>query len=194
MSVFQPYPPTTHHTTTPLSPARALTLLTAYLSAATTNASLHPNALLTETGPIAQSSGSNTGLVLHNLKRVEAGLRGEHLAADLTFKEFGRDGLPDLMTDGGLEGVRTGGKEGTEEKTWQDKGEFEREQDVVQGELGPRGMGVEGGERADGMVPQVKETSMSQDKKERKERKKARRKQSQKEAEVKKRRERVREG
>ncbi len=194
MSAFQPYPPTTHHTTIPLPPARALALLTAYLTAATTNSSLHPNALLTETGPIAQSSGSNTGLVLHNLKRVEAGLRGEHLAADLTFKEFGGEGLPDLMIDRRGEGVETGGKEGGEEETWQDKGDFEREQDIVQGELGPRGNGVEGGEGADGMVPRVKETLTSGDKKERKERKRGRRKQLQKEAEVKKRREKVREG
>ena len=119
-------------------------MTTAYLHATTTDPSLHPNALLTENGPIMPSSGSTTGLVLHNLKRVEAGLRGEHLAADLTFEKFGGEGLPGLMPNGGVMGSGKdavgGAKEGSlnlgKEGGWQDKEEFEREQEVVQGSLG----------------------------------------------------------
>lgn len=85
------YPPTIHHTTTPLSPAQALSLLTSYLTAATADPSLHPHAHLTEHGPVALS---NVGLVLHNLRRVEAGLRGENLGEDLTVrKNEGDDGV-----------------------------------------------------------------------------------------------------
>lgn len=194
MSSFQPYPPTTHHAITPIPLTRALALLSAYLTAATTNPSLHPNALLTETGPVAQSSGSNTGLVLHNLKRVEAGLRGEHLAADLTFKGFGGEGLPHLIVDGMGDGIGAGGREGGGEEAWQDKEEFEREQDIVPGELGSRGIGKEGEEGVDRIVPRVKETLTNGVKKERKARKKERRKRLQKDAEVKKRSKRHVEG
>ena len=84
------------------------------------------------------------GLVLHNLKRLEAGLRGEYLAADLLFKKFGGEGLPRLMEDSADEVVGKGDagvrrEMGEENMDWQDLGEFEREQEVVQGgEVGAR--------------------------------------------------------
>lgn len=62
------YPPTIHHTTTPLSPAQALSLLTSYLTAATADPSLHPHAHLTEQGPVAPS---NAGLVQSRATRRE---------------------------------------------------------------------------------------------------------------------------
>ena len=83
MVISNAYPPHVHHSTECITPAGALSLLSAYLTAATKDASLHPSALLTENGPTTPSSGTqNTGLVFHNLKRVEAGLRGElHLGS-----------------------------------------------------------------------------------------------------------------
>ncbi|KAL8843612.1 MAG: hypothetical protein Q9170_000116 [Blastenia crenularia] len=141
MSAFNAYPPTRNHHTTCIPPSRAQQLLAEFLEDTVTNPSLHPNAILTEDGPVNRSA--SMGLVLHNLKRVEAGLRGEHIAADLSFKNFGGEGLPYLMGDAVTNGG--GGKEGNRivaEKDqgadWQDKDEYEREQAVEQGELGSR--------------------------------------------------------
>lgn len=197
MASFTPYPPHVHHTTTRISPSTALAFLSAYLSAATTDASLHPNALLTESGPVTPSSGSNTGLVLHNLKRVEDGLNGEHLAADLTFMGFGGEGPSELLV-GGVERVTEGIVGGEEDEGWQDKEEFEREQEITQGEIGERGNGI-GGEvgggfgsvgKEAGHVPLVKGTMSSGDKEDRKKRKKEKRKMDKAALEAKKKRER----
>ncbi|KAL8767465.1 MAG: hypothetical protein Q9209_006051 [Squamulea sp. 1 TL-2023] len=125
-----------------ITPSHAQQLLSKFLEATTTDPSLHPNALLTENGPVVASSRS-TGLVLHNLKRVEAGLRGEHMAADLTFKEFDGEGLPNLISDEiSNNGAETEERKGEAEEglveDWQDKAEYEREQVIEQGEVGPR--------------------------------------------------------
>ena len=128
---------------------------------------------------------------------MEAGLRGENLGADLSFKKFGAEGLPDLQiaANGKLEAVdeevpaivgNGAGKGEMGEGMWQDKEEFEREQEVVQGEIGPRGNGIEGDDRE---VPSVRKTLTRGDKVERKARKKERRKMLQKEIAGKKKRE-----
>ncbi|KAL8749640.1 MAG: hypothetical protein Q9199_007561 [Rusavskia elegans] len=147
MTAFNAYPPILLQGSRRISPSHAQQLLSEFLEATTTDPSLHPNALLTENGPVVASSGS-TGLVLHNLKRVEAGLRGEHLAADLTFKNFGGEGLPALMSDQ-VPNTGTETEEGKGEadqgiaQGWQDKAEYEREQAVEQGEVGPRSNALE---------------------------------------------------
>lgn len=180
------YPPYRLHSSTQVSPSRAHFLLSAYLEATATDASLHPNALLTENGPITPSSGSSTGLVLHTLKRVEAGLRGEHLAADLTFEKFGGNGLPELVPGNAGNAVVTADgsqmehQNGEVEGGWQDKEEFEREQELVEGDIGDRDNAVEGGfEEEGGKVPMVKTipTKRLKEKEERKKAKKERRKQ-----------------
>lgn len=163
------YPPAVHHTSTHLSAPETLSLLSAYLAATATDPSLHPSAHLTEHGPVAPSSaGPNAGLVLHNLRRVEAGLRGENLGEDLTLRKDGGDGVPGLMTmmmratDG--DGGGGDGGSGSQEQEgdggeWQDKAEFERQQEVVQGDIGKRDSAVEGGLGDEGgEVPHVKST------------------------------------
>ena len=85
------------------------------------------------------SSGTHQfGLVLHNLKRVEAGLKGERLVADLILDGNGKVelhglqlGAQDLLRDG-IDSF-AGNREG-----WQEKAEFEREQDIEQEEIGER--------------------------------------------------------
>ncbi|KAL8882421.1 MAG: hypothetical protein Q9192_007587 [Flavoplaca navasiana] len=142
MTAFNAHPPMRHHESQRISTSRAQHLLSKFLEATINDPSLHPNALLTENGPVVASSGS-TGLVLHNVKRVEAGLRGEHLAADLTFKDYGGEGLPALMSDqtpnAGIE-IDDGHSEADQGSAhgWQDKAEYEREQTIEQGEVGPR--------------------------------------------------------
>ncbi|KAI4135062.1 MAG: hypothetical protein LQ347_000987 [Umbilicaria vellea] len=173
------------HASHPISASQALDLLSTYLIATETDASLHPNALLTESGPISTNSGSNTGLVLHNLKRVEAGLGGEHLGADLSFSKFGGEGLPDIQFgENGMKSTnRTSSAKGADadgqaldadmedvEEGWQDKSEFEREQNVTQGEVGQRMPNV-----VDGEVPNVIESKSTGNKQDRKRRKKEKR-------------------
>lgn len=118
--------------------------------------------------------------MLHNLRRVEAGLRGENLGEDVTFRKYGGDGLPGLMPDGVAEDV--GGytapiEHGDVEMQgkWQDKAEFERQQEVVQGDIGKRDNAVDGGfEEEGGVVPRVITTWGSEDKEAKKKAKKER--------------------
>ncbi|CAF9910466.1 MAG: hypothetical protein ALECFALPRED_006604 [Alectoria fallacina] len=178
------YPPAVHHSSTRLSLSETLSLLSAYLDATTTDPSLHPSAHLTKHGPVAPSSGPNTGLVLHNLRRVEAGLRGENLGEDSIFQKYGGDGLPELMPDGVAEDAGGRGHRGSldneqgdveMEGEWQDKEEFEREQEVVQGDIGKRDNAVDDGfEEEEGVVPRVKATWGPQDREARKRAKKER--------------------
>lgn len=179
------YPPAVHHSSNPISTSKALSLLSSYLEATTTDPSLHPSAHLTEQGPVAPPSGSNTGLVLHNLRRVEAGLRGENLGEDLTFRKYGGDGLPELMKPNGVardasEYVHRDAsfkEEGNVdmEGEWQDKAEFERQQEVVQGDIGKRDNTADGGFEEDGSsVPRVITTWGPEDKDAKKKAKKER--------------------
>ena len=187
------YPPAVHHSSIHISTSKTLSLLSAYLEATITDPSLHPSAHLTEHGPVAPSSGPNTGLVLYNLRRVEAGLRGENLGEDLTFQKYGGDGLSELMRNGVAEDASQYARQdipykeqGDEEMEgeWQDKAEFERQQEVVQGDIGKRDNAVDGGfEEEKGFVPHVK-TTWDGDKEAKRKAKKEKRKKYQAERDV----------
>ncbi|MDI1491125.1 MAG: hypothetical protein OHK93_002331 [Ramalina farinacea] len=148
------FPPHRTHTSHRIPPSQALALLSTYLDNATTDPSLHPNALLTENGPVTPGAGSNVGLVLHNLHRVQAGLQGEHLAADIPIKKSATgsvdgdsDGFSGVITPGGnfyeSDRPRRAVGDSTKEGDWQDLGEFEREQedDVVRADGVEKGVG-----------------------------------------------------
>lgn len=123
--------------------------------------------------------------------RVEAGLKGEHLGADLSFAKFGGEGLPDLqMVDGevdgdGRVGEGAGEGDGGGQDGWQDMQAYEREQEVTEGEVGARHSGVQDG----GAVPRVKESTSVHNKEERKRKKVERRTKERREALKKKARE-----
>ena len=144
---------------------------------------------MTANGAITPAAGALTlGLVLHNLKRVEAGLRGEQLGADLMFEEFGEQGVPELMpTQNGFQGSLPEGLSGAAkggdgvEGGWQDRTEFERQQDIVQGENGKRHSAIGQG-RDTRNVPRVEATDTNADREKRKKRKKQRRRQERDEA------------
>ena len=189
MASYNAYPPHRLHSSHPIPPSEALDLLSKYIESAATDPSLHPNALLTENGPTSQ--GTSAGLVLHNLKRVEAGLRGEHLGADLSFAEFGGDGQTDLKAQ--FNGDTLGPKASRATETlevdggdWQDKEDFDREQDIEEGDIGERSQAAR---TEDTEVPRVNITmsSANKDTKEaRKLRKKERRRKERREKETRK--------
>lgn len=146
--------------------------------------------------------------MLHNLRRVEAGLKGENLGAgaEVAFRggllEGGgadaerrsRTSLPNVGVGEGIiaAGAGTGsGLEGGEEDEWQDREEFEREQVVVGGgALGEKGIEVERRDREvnEVEVPRVKETKTTGDKEERKKRKKEKKLKARREKETKRQR------
>ncbi|OOQ83256.1 hypothetical protein PEBR_36196 [Penicillium brasilianum] len=80
-------PPTTVLTTKPISQSEAHEFLAMYLERARTDASLQPNASINESGPISRTTSAAPNLILHNLKRVQAGLAGEVLGRDLTVQK-----------------------------------------------------------------------------------------------------------
>jgi hypothetical protein len=80
----QALPPTIVHSTTSITQAQAHEFLAAYLDRAGTDPSLQPNASISEHGPVSRTTAAAPNLILHNLKRVQAGLAGELLGRDLT--------------------------------------------------------------------------------------------------------------
>lgn len=140
MATYNCFPP--HHSkpSQPISPDIALAHLQAYLTASETTPYLLPNARIESSGPAAKDS--STGLVLHNLRRVEAGLRGEWLAPSLELDSG--DSLGGAAAHDGADGnveMAEGGIGGVQED-WQDLGEYQREQSVEEGELGQRQTGI----------------------------------------------------
>lgn len=77
-------PPTIVHSTKSISQSEAHDFLAAYLGRANNDPSLQPNASITEHGPVSRTTTAAPNLILHNLKRVGAGLSGEVLGRDLT--------------------------------------------------------------------------------------------------------------
>lgn len=87
-----PLPPTTLHSTTPLPQAAAHDFIAAYIDRANTDPALQPNASISEHGPVSRTTASAPNLILHNLKRVQAGLAGETLGRDLTIVRMDMEG------------------------------------------------------------------------------------------------------
>ncbi|KAL8943633.1 MAG: hypothetical protein Q9216_000921 [Gyalolechia sp. 2 TL-2023] len=149
MSTFNAYPPIRHHSSQPISPSNAQQLLASFLQRTATDPSLDPSALLTEDGPVSRSA--SIGLVLNNLRRVEAGLRGEHIAAHLSFGNFGGEGLSDFAGDSTAncdgEVEKSWGEAAqagmTQQADWQDKDEYERQQTIERGDVRSRSNAIE---------------------------------------------------
>jgi hypothetical protein len=124
---------------------------------------------------------------LHNLKRVEAGLRGEHLGADLPIPQFGGEGLVGFQVGGSgrrrrgtkaANGTTGSSTTDTEMKDggWQDREEFEREQDIARGDVGGLMQNVfDLAAEKDEEVPRVEETKSTGDKEARRQRKREKR-------------------
>ncbi|KAI9704121.1 MAG: hypothetical protein M1836_006982 [Candelina mexicana] len=106
---YNPPPPHRLLSLTRISPSDALTHLQNYISTITDTPSLQPGALLTEQGPIPSAGASSESITLRNLRRVEAGIRGEHLESEIVM-----EGEVDLGkwvkngVNGEVEGMREG--------------------------------------------------------------------------------------
>lgn len=114
------------------------------------------------------------GLVLHSLMRVEAGLKGEQLAVDSTLDGNGKAVLQAKELGARAIFYGNGESSGSKANGWQDKDEFEREQDIEQSEIGDRDNAVD--YEGDGVrVPNVRiESTQSVADKEARKRKKER--------------------
>ncbi|TGO40446.1 hypothetical protein BHYA_0037g00470 [Botrytis hyacinthi] len=123
------FPPHKSIPSIPVNQTIALKYLQDYLSLTSSTPYLLPNAKLEPTGPTIGSSHSS--VTIHNLQRVEAGLRGEWLAPTLEMEEENP-----VEIAHGLEDASGGDKMDVD--GWQDKEEFEREQSIEEGDVGAR--------------------------------------------------------
>ena len=143
------FPPHRTLTSLPVTQEIALKFLTTYLSAAKTTPYLLPNARLESSGI---TTGSSSSVTVHNLERVQAGLRREWLAPVLELDE-NQAPAEDALEAGVVEGVEGGDK--MEVEGWQDLDEYQREQSIEDGAVGtPRqsGMLLEGDSEFEGPV------------------------------------------
>ncbi|EER44695.1 conserved hypothetical protein [Histoplasma capsulatum var. duboisii H88] len=143
-SAPQPLPPTTIHysssKTHRISPSVAHDFLSAYFDRAATDPSLQPDSTLSTHGPVSANAGSAPNLVIHNLKRVQAGLAGEVLGRDLTLARLDGEGGGPVFAlksrEVGGDGEDWGGdgrrdwKEAVD-NGWQDLEIYERAQEVM---------------------------------------------------------------
>ncbi|KAL4949334.1 hypothetical protein BDW69DRAFT_202918 [Aspergillus filifer] len=166
-----PLPPTTILTSTPIAQNTAHDFLAAYLDRATTDPALQPNAGISEHGPVSRTTAAAPNIILHNLKRVQAGLAGEVLGRDLAIAEM-KEGAAAAQAQAQVQNGGAGG----EGAGWEDKKVFEQEQSVEGGdEINVRSVEVTAG----GMDVDVEEGqggTEAVDKEERKRLKKERRK------------------
>jgi hypothetical protein len=127
-------------------------MLDKYIKNSEKHPHLQPDALITPSGVTFSSNGGpRGGVVMHNLRRVAAGLRGEYLEPEKTPEPEEQD--PDLDTMTLKEtGKKSGQSADNEQGDWQEMSEFEREEGMIEvGELGDRtNVVAEGGE-----VPEI---------------------------------------
>jgi len=142
----------------PISQDIALKFLSSYLEATKTSPHLLPNARLESSGPTAGSSASS--VTIHNLKRVEAGLRGEWLAPTLDLEE-GKVTVAEGMDDGTNKGQDV--NEEAEGEGWMDLDEYQREQSIEGGEIGERLPGVAELGDSDFDGPEVEENDKNEE-------------------------------
>jgi hypothetical protein len=166
--VLEAPPPRRHISSTPISLSDATSILDKYLSNSETYPHLHPDATITPEGVAFNAQGGAMGNpIMHHLRRVLAGMRGEYQEPDRALDL--EDDQPNVTTDA----IDTGARKGVLKKSskfaagaddeWQDLATYQAEQgDIEIGEVGDRTNVVqEGGEE-----PQVQSTK-GKDKKKR---------------------------
>jgi len=127
-------PPRRHISSTPTSLASASSILQKYLQNSETHAHLHPDALITPDGVTSNAQGGSMGNpLMHHLRRVAAGLRGEYLEPDRTLD------VDEEEEDAAGASTGTGGKSAAAIEDWQDMAAYQAEQGGIEiGEVGER--------------------------------------------------------
>ncbi|KAF2015902.1 hypothetical protein BU24DRAFT_187484 [Aaosphaeria arxii CBS 175.79] len=133
-------PPYRHVSSNPIGNEDAAEMLATFIKNSEIHPHLHPDALITPTGvQFGSHGGPSGGVVMHNLRRVAAGLRGEHLEPEPSpepEERNGQDGRKNkrkVFDDDQEAATGDGGEE------WQDKSEYEREEGRVEiEEIGDR--------------------------------------------------------
>jgi hypothetical protein len=160
-SLFDDHPPP-HRTISSKSvtAADASSILDRYLKNSTKHPHLHPDAQITQNGVVQFSSfgGPQGGVVLHNLRRVVAGLHGEYLEPEGTPEP--EDGAGEstggMQIGGSKKDKRNKSGDSSKPQGWQDRAEYEREEGVMEiGEIGDRSNFVQ----ECGEMPEVQVTS-----------------------------------
>jgi hypothetical protein len=138
MSLDAP-PPSRHISSTTISVADASRMLETYLTNSESHPHLHPDALVTPAGiNFSSHGGSMGGVLMHNLRRVAAGLRGEYLEPEKTPEpEEDEEGAGKFNKKGGKK--RKTAPDATTADDWEPLEQFERDQGVIEiGEVGDR--------------------------------------------------------
>jgi hypothetical protein len=155
MSLEAP-PPSHKVSSTPISVTDASRMLETYITNSESHPHLHPDALVTPTGVAFSSNGGPMGsVVMHNLRRVAAGLRGEYLEPEKTPEpEENEDENADGLGAGKKFNKKRKGFTTLREEDWEDKAVYEQEQGGIEvGEIGDRMNFVqEGGEEPEVQV------------------------------------------
>lgn len=128
-----PLPPTTLLSTTPIPQSAANDFLTAYLDRAAADPALQPNAGISEHGPVSRTTASAPNLILHNLKRVQAGLAGEVLGRDLSMVRMDEGNEGATVAEQGQEQQQ---EQEQEQGAGEDAGEGQIDMDVDDGQEG----------------------------------------------------------
>jgi hypothetical protein len=142
---FQVPPPSRHISSQPVTLATASRILETYITHSESHAHLHPDSTITPEGITFSSKGGAEGnVVMHNLRRIAAGMRGEYMAPEKTPEPEEDEDAFDKRPTSALN------------DDWQDKAEYEREEGVYEvGDVGVRSNFVqEGGEE-----PEVQATA-----------------------------------
>jgi hypothetical protein len=147
--ILEAPPPRRHISGAPISLSDASGILEKYLSNSETHPHLHPDATITPEGVAFNAQGGAMGNpIMHHLRRVAAGLRGEYQEPEraLDMEEDQQDFTADVTVSGGK--GKTGKKAAGADDDWQDLASYQAEQgDIEIGEIGDRTNVVqEGGE------------------------------------------------
>jgi hypothetical protein len=180
-------PPHRLVSSTPVDVSTAASILQDYITNSEAHPHLHPDALITPTGVTFSSHGGPAGgVVMHNLRRIAAGLRGEFLEPEPTPEPEEQFAEGEETWKGKGKGKKTTFIDENEIE-WQDKEVYEQEQGEIEvGEISDRTNVVqEGGEEPEVEVTGEKRKSKEDRKKEKKERDAKRKKTNEKERQAK---------
>lgn len=107
-------------------------MISQFLEKSESSPFLHPNALITEEGPVLPFAGQDGGVVIQNLRRIEAGLRGEQLAADDNLQKSTANGTTVLTGETDVTAGQQQNDETEMDLGWQNLSEYEQEQEDVE--------------------------------------------------------------